>query len=295
MTYEHEIGRYFDRTHDVSKLTGCNTRNVQYRWDIFEPHLKTVSRDFPVLDFGAGSLRETYELAMRGFEVTAVDLDREVSEFYESKYDWGQAIHRPKLYTGTLSGLLDLVGKGHYGLVLAFDALEHVERPEEILAYFRELLCDDGLLFCTVPNKFTLSEMYFHFLLLMATLARRRLTPGAPHLQFKSCKEWLTVFEDNGFRIVEHDMAIGFFVNTWCNLWAFPLRSIGLMLRELGCHVDATKLEQMFYPEWLVGRINMCDELTKRLLHGLYTWNLIVARKGQIVLAPPKTGQGGPG
>ena len=25
----------FDRTDDVSKLEGCNTRGVEYRWDIF--------------------------------------------------------------------------------------------------------------------------------------------------------------------------------------------------------------------------------------------------------------------
>ena len=281
MSYEHETGKYFDRTHDVSKLIGCDTRNVQYRWDIFKPYLKTISGECSALDLGTGSLREAYDLATTGFKVTAVDLDRDVLEFYESKYDWQQATHRPVLYTGTLSSLLDSVGKGHYGLVLAFDVFEHLERPEEVLAYLWELLCDDGLLFCTVPNKFTLFEMYFRFLVMMAGLARKKLTPGTPHLQRKSPREWLALFQNNGFEIMEHDMAIGFFVNTWCALYALPMRSIGFILREFGYQGDVMRLEKKFYPEWLMERINVCDQHTKRLFRGLYAWNLIVARKRQ--------------
>jgi len=241
--------------------------------------LKTVSKDSQVVDFGAGSLRETHDLAMRGFKVTAVDLDRDVLELYESKYDWQQAMHRLELYAGTLSGLLDHVGKERYGLVLALDVFEHLEHPQEVLAYLWDLLCDDGLLFCTVPNKFTLFELYYHFVVLMAALARKKMTPGVPHLQFKSSREWLAFFQNNGFRIVEHDMAIGFFVNTWCALWAIPIRAIGLIVRGFGYRVDVTSFEKTFYPKWLMERINVCDGLTKRLLGGLYAWNLIVAQK----------------
>ena len=31
--------RVFDRVEDVSKLMGCNTRNVEYRWSIFRKYL----------------------------------------------------------------------------------------------------------------------------------------------------------------------------------------------------------------------------------------------------------------
>lgn len=282
MSHENETGKYFDRTHDVSKLIGCNTRNVQYRWDIFKPHLKTIPRDFPVLDLGAGSLRETYDLATTGFKVTAVDLDRDVLEYYESKYEWQQATHKPVLYTGSLSDLLNHVGRGHYGLVLAFDVFEHLESPQEDLAYLWDLLCEDGLLFCTVPNKFTLFEMYFYFLVVMAALVKKKLTPGTPHLQRKSPREWLVFFQNNGFEIVEHEMAIGFLVNTWCALCAIPIRSIGIILREFGCHVDAISLEKKFYPEWLMERINVCDKYLKRLLGDLFAWNLIVAKKSKV-------------
>lgn len=281
MVHDHNAGEYFDRTDDVPKLIGCNTRNVPYRWDIFSRHLKAVSPNCRVLDFGAGSLRETYDLAMKGFKVTAIDLDEDVLEFYKSKYDWQQATYKPEFSTSTLSNLLNSVNKGNYDLILAFDVFEHLKLAEEILAHLWSLLRDDGLLFCTVPNKFTLFEIYFHFLLVMANLVKRNLTPGTPHLQHKSPREWLAFLQNNGFEIVEHDMAIGFFVNTWYALCAIPIRSIGIIFREFGSRVDAMALENKFCPEWLMKRINMCDEHTKKLLSGLYAWNIIVARKSQ--------------
>lgn len=283
MSHKDRVGELFDRTSDVSKLIGCNTRNVKYRWTIFQRHLTTIPPSCRVLDLGAGSLRETHDLTMKGFQVTAVDLDKDALEFYKNRYDWQQAKHKPDLYTGTLSSLLNRMGKGGYDLALAFDVFEHLERPEETLAYLWDLLGDDGLLFCTVPNKFTLFEMYFHFQLLAAKLLKKNLTPGSPHLQRKSTKEWLAFYQDNGFSIVEHDMAIGFFVNTWAALCAIPVRSIGIMLREFGFHIGEVILgnmvEEKFYPKWLMKRMNVCDEKTKGLLRGLFAWNVIVARK----------------
>ena len=81
----------FDRIADVSKLEGCNTRGVEYRWSIFERELATVPKGADVLDFGAGSLRESFDLAMRGFNVTSLDIDAEVLASYSSKYDWSNA------------------------------------------------------------------------------------------------------------------------------------------------------------------------------------------------------------
>src|SRR5688500_15724221 len=48
----------FDRRHDISKLFGCNTRNVQYRWDVFASRLEQLRKDVATpqaLDFGARS------------------------------------------------------------------------------------------------------------------------------------------------------------------------------------------------------------------------------------------------
>lgn len=64
-----DIVHTFDRTSDVSKLEGCNTRGIEYRWSIFERELATVPAGACALDFGAGSLRESFDLALRGFDV----------------------------------------------------------------------------------------------------------------------------------------------------------------------------------------------------------------------------------
>src|SRR5712664_3251996 len=54
--------RTFDRSQDVSKLEGCNTRSIEYRWDLFTKELQSIPRGGEVLDFGAGSLRDSFEL-----------------------------------------------------------------------------------------------------------------------------------------------------------------------------------------------------------------------------------------
>src|SRR5687768_10175725 len=48
----------FDRRTDVSKLFGCNTRNVNYRWSLFASRIEQIRKNFATpqaLDFGAGS------------------------------------------------------------------------------------------------------------------------------------------------------------------------------------------------------------------------------------------------
>ena len=52
----------FDRRRDISKLFGCNTRNVQYRWNVFASRIDQLRKNTAppqALDFGAGSLRDS--------------------------------------------------------------------------------------------------------------------------------------------------------------------------------------------------------------------------------------------
>src|ERR1700681_3348102 len=43
--------RTFDRSQDVSKLEGCNTRGIEYRWDLFTRELQRIPRGAAALDF----------------------------------------------------------------------------------------------------------------------------------------------------------------------------------------------------------------------------------------------------
>ena len=78
----------FDRVDDVSKIEGCNTRGIEYRWSTFSKVIATLPVGSNALDFGAGSLRESFDLASRGFNVTSIDIDQELMSAYKSGYEW---------------------------------------------------------------------------------------------------------------------------------------------------------------------------------------------------------------
>ena len=220
--------RTFDRTRDVAKLVGCNTRNVEYRWSIFERYLERVPRGAKVLDFGAGSLRETYELCSQGFAVTALDLDSAVLESYAKDYAWPV---RPELVEGAS---LSALKQRQFALIAAFDVFEHLEDPRALLAQMREVMAEGAQIFCTVPNRRTLFEIVGRINWKIGLALGRTFTPGVPHIQFKSPAEWRAFFESCGFRVVDHEMAIGCFVNTWAALTATPALFIRKILRKLG-------------------------------------------------------------
>ena len=282
-----EVPLIFDRRNDVSKLYGCNTRSVRYRWKLFAEKLDQLQREVErpkALDFGAGSLRDSYELAKRGFEVVAFDLNDRVLRTYYDSYDW-TAVREPKLMAGSLEYFTEQIQADSLQLVLAFDVIEHLEDPASYVQALSEVLSEDGFLFTIVPNKRSLFERYFKRSL--ATQRKRGvvLEPGVPHLQFKSPEEWDRFFQTNGFRIVDRDMTIGHFVNEWWNgLLAVPLRSFVFPVMDVLAYygrveMKTGRIEQTLCPRWLMERVNLLDEFFKQRLRHRFGWNLIVARK----------------
>ena len=278
----------FDRRTDVSKLYGCNTRNVRYRWTLFENRLEHLQREFeaPVaLDFGAGSLRDSYELAQRGFNVVSFDLnDRVLSRYYES-YDWSKTARATTLMSGSLEDLTNQNPRNSVHLIIAFDVIEHLNDPASYVQAFNKVLSDRGFLFTIVPNRRSLFERYFKRSLASQIKRGVVLEPGVPHIQFKSPEEWDQFFEANGFRIVDRDMTIGHFVNDWWNgLLAVPLRTFVYPVLEVLAYrgkfdLNPGKIEQTLCPPWLMERVNVLDQLLKSWSKCCFGWNLIVAQK----------------
>lgn len=276
--------RMFDRTKDISKLEGCNTRNIAYRWDIFQNQLDRVPRGGDVLDFGAGSLRETWEFARLGYRLTAVDLNRDTIESYAASYDWNESPHKPLFVVGSnFAECLEELGDRRFDLILAFDVFEHLDDPSSLLREMRRLLRDDGVLFCTVPNGRTLFELSYRLDLIIARATKRKLVPGEPHLQRKSPAEWRAFLECGGFSVVAHDMQIGFFANTWCAMVQIPILLLSRMtrpvLRKLRMEFDPMKAINLLCAEPIMAVLDRLDRLTRRQLAGLYGWNLFVAEK----------------
>jgi 2-polyprenyl-3-methyl-5-hydroxy-6-metoxy-1,4-benzoquinol methylase len=275
----------FDRRRDISKLFGCNTRNVQYRWNVFAARLEQIRKDFTTpnaLDFGAGSLRDSYELARLGFCVTSVDLDPSVMQRYYRSYDWSVVRCPPKVFTDSIEKLNDDSG---FHLAIAFDVIEHLEDPSRYCRSIHSLLNEGGLFFSIVPNRRSIFERYFKYTMTKQRAKGIPFVPGVPHLQFKLPSEWEELFEQSGFRIVEHDMAIGFFVNDlWIGLLGLPLRVyVTPVLRRLAdmlrVSFNEVAFEDAFSPPWLMKRVDVLDQLCKKQLAARFGWNLIVATK----------------
>lgn len=283
-----DVPLIFDRRSDVSKLYGCNTRNVRYRWTIFSRRLEELQSEVDrptALDFGAGSLRDSYELASRGFEVVSFDLNERILRRYFDSYDWTVARNQPKLLAGCLEDLRNDLAVNSVQVVLAFDVIEHLEDPASYVQTLSSLLSERGFLFTIVPNKRSLFERNFKRSL---TRQRKRgipVEPGVPHIQFKSPEEWDQFFQANGFRIVDHDMAIGHFVNDWWNgLLSIPLRAFVYPVLEVasyrsGRNLDTGRIERALCSSWLMERVNDLDVLLKEVLKSRFGWNLIVAQK----------------
>lgn len=222
------IVRTFDRTADVPKLVGYNSRGVEFRWELFERALARVRAGARVLDFGAGSLRESHELAARGFRVTSVDLDEATLRAYLADYAWAGG--PPELLAGP--DAIDRA-RGPFALILLFDVIEHLPEPERLLGKLGALLEPGGLIFCSVPNRYSLWEIAARLNWRTALAMGRPIRPGEPHIQFKSGREWRRFLEGAGFRVVDHEMAIGFFVNNASAIVDVPLRLAGRIIRGM--------------------------------------------------------------
>jgi SAM-dependent methyltransferase len=165
-------------------------------------------------------------------------------ESFARDYNW-EGAGKPHM----LNALPD---DGRFDLITAFDIIEHLEKPNDALTHIRHLLKPHGLMFVTVPNKWTVREF--------ATKLRgpKGLPPGQPHIQFKSPSQWRQVFRECDFEILDHDMAIGPIVNT--------TEFISYQLKLSVFHRAVAKF------------LDKIDRYLKPLTKGLYGWNLFVLK-----------------
>ncbi|OCK58350.1 class I SAM-dependent methyltransferase [Bradyrhizobium sp. LMTR 3] len=268
----------FDRTADVSKIEGCNTRGIDYRWTIFSEVIATIPAGSDALDFGAGSLRESFDLACRGFNVTSVDIDQELMSVYKSGYEWPANGTSHKLIGARdLEDALAKIRGQKFALVTCFDALEHLEDPGAVLRMINSCITDDGKILITVPNGRTLFELAFRFDLLLARATKRSMRPGEPHLQRNSPGKWKQIIVSAGYEVLQHELEIGFFVNTVAALVQLPLTFAGRILRKLNVKVDAAELSARVCSGNRMAALDRLDKKTKPVFRGLYGWNLFVA------------------
>lgn len=269
--------RTFDRSKDISKLEGCNTRNIEYRWDLFSRELQNIPRGGEALDFGAGSLRDSFELTKRGYNVTSIDLNADLLASYEGDYVWPKNGTTRKIVTGQdLQSCISQINSERFSLIICFDVLEHLEDPVSILRQMQTLMSPEGRLFVTVPNGRTLFELYFRLILLLARVIGKRLRPGEPHLQRNSPEKWTEILRDSGLNVLRHDMEIGFFANTIYALVQIPVFGVGRLLSAIGAPFPSQRILDLVCSSKIMAMLDELDRRTKRYFYGLYGWNLFV-------------------
>ncbi len=276
----------FNRVHDLSKLIGCDTRNVTYRWKLFSEELERLKfNTMSALDFGAGSLRDTYELACRGFKVDAYDINMDQMKVCYDAYDWSKAGFKPRLIQNSLDGLHEL--HDQYELIIAFDVIEHLTCLDTMVELLKSKLTDSGTIFVSVPNCKSLIERYFKFWHMIGSKELKSSQPGVPHVNFMTPDEWASFFRKKGFDIKAHDMTIGYFVNdVWFGLYSIPSRLciipfINAVASLLHVKYTAKDIEKLFYPRWLMSLVNELDEVTKGVLKDRWGWNLFILTRRQ--------------
>jgi 2-polyprenyl-3-methyl-5-hydroxy-6-metoxy-1,4-benzoquinol methylase len=270
--------RTFDRIHDISKIDGCNTRGVEYRWQTFSKEISTSPVGGRALDFGAGSLRESFDLAVRGFSVTSIDLNSELLASYKADYSWpDNGTTHELIGSDHLTDGLSKVNGKKFDLVTCFDVLEHIDDPRAVLRELRTQMKNDGKIFITVPNGRSLFEIAWRVDLIIARASKRYLRPGEPHVQRNSPGKWSQIIEESGFSIRQHEMEIGFFVNTAAALVQVPLTFGGRVLRKMGVKVDAASLSDRICSGRRMTALDALDRKTKAIFAPLYGWNLFVA------------------
>ena len=251
----------FNRVDDISKIEGCNDRNVQYRWNLFINQLKNKPHKLDVLDFGAGSLRETYFFCEKGHNVDAIDKNTKQSKASFSSYNWGG--NPPNINT-------KMINEKEYDLILAFDVIEHLLDLDKVIFKLQNAMKKDGLIFATIPNRLAFFERLFSFQhkknLKRGTIDKS----GIPHVNFKTCNEWKDFLLKKGFTIKDHDMSMGFFVND-CFHGIFGIYS-RLFIKPVWKRFD----EEIFYPKWFMKLVHELDVSTQSILKNRWGWNLFI-------------------
>ncbi len=233
------------------------------------------------LDFGAGSLRDSYELAGLGFKVCSCDLNRAAMEEGHRFFDWSATSGAPAIVD------FDSLGdqKNRVSAITAFDVIEHLHEPGPFLASFRNMLAPQGVLLVTVPNRLALMERFYrrnHLIRLKKGIIDRT---GVPHVQFRTPSEWRDYFSAAGFSVVRHEMGIGFFVNdVWHAVYAIPIRFViepvlVRVARTVGLQYRPYGFEKLFYPAWLMRWVDRLDQSTAARLKHRWAWNLFVLQR----------------
>jgi SAM-dependent methyltransferase len=151
--------------------------------------LPAEGRGRRVLDVGCAGGFIGGALARRGYTVTGIDLPGPPPEGFPREVE--------RIERDLEDGLPPLAGR--FPFVLCADVLEHVRRPERLLAEVSGVLDENGVLIASLPNS---GHAFFRLNVLLGRFpAEDRGLFDRTHLHFYMWKGWVDLFASAGFRI----------------------------------------------------------------------------------------------
>ena len=114
---------------------------------------KSFAQGKRVLDLASGEGYGAVLLAEVAESVVGVDIDPQAIQHATSRY------LRPnlKFLEGSILDI-PLQGENLFDLVICFEAIEHIEKPEKLLGEVKRVLKKDGIFIVSTPNKLTFSD-----------------------------------------------------------------------------------------------------------------------------------------
>lgn len=176
--------------------------------------LKYLPASGKILEAGCGSGRYVIYLTKMGFDVTGVDISSGAISKYKQIADKFNILPDKIAYADVENiGFKD----NSFSAYLSFGVIEHfIKGPEKALREAYRILKKGGIAIVTVPNKFSLPNIYFNSMLIIRRFARKILGLAIKRYAIKpeppvffqywySRKELAQFLEKFGFEIIESD------------------------------------------------------------------------------------------
>lgn len=147
-----------------------------------------------VLDVGCGSGDLGYKLRERGAEVIGIERNKDLCSQAAKKLD--------NVFLADIENFKPPLSKKQFDCVMCADILEHLVKPENILANYKEYLKDDGYIIASIPNV----RYYKVILRLVLGASWDYMEQGIldkGHLRFFTLINIKELFYQAGYQIIE--------------------------------------------------------------------------------------------
>jgi 2-polyprenyl-3-methyl-5-hydroxy-6-metoxy-1,4-benzoquinol methylase len=209
MKYARDVFRAVRRYKTTCRSVACHPEFREYFVHYPVKHSKDSSHDYArrmvgsnhdVLDIGCGEGVLASEIKQNGNRVTGIDLlpsvehESELEEYFSADLDEG------------IRPVIDALNGKRFDRVLLLDILEHLRRPEDLLAECQEVLARDGQLIVSLPNiaNITVRAMLlfgrFHY--------TERGLLDRTHLRFFTRKTARRLLEQSGYKIIRQEATV---------------------------------------------------------------------------------------